>query len=576
MRAFQLALAVVLSACSAAVHGKAVFAHFMVGNVGGWTTSQWSSDIAVAQAAGIDGFALNVAAIDTMTPPGPQTLANAFSAAQSLGFKLFFSFDYLAQGAWPRSDILTLLNRYANHPAYFQHPPTNQPLVSTFEGTGNTFDWISIKAQTNVFFVPDYSSLGPLGAVLTGVADGLFSWSAWPDGPSIISTVLDLLYQVLLGSKPYMMPVSPWFYTNLPNWSKNWLWRGDSLWFDRWNQVLSADPEYVQIISWNDYGESHYIAPLHSEQYGLFSVGGAPYNYAANMPHDGWRQFLPYLISQYKTGRASITTESLVSWFRLSPANACSTGGTTGNTASQGQVVYDPATLAQDRVFFSALLSSSAQVSIAIGRVTQRGSWSSIPSGGSGIYFGSVPFNGLTGAVTVTISRNGKIVAQMQGATVSKQCTNGISSWNAWVGSAVAGGQTGANALAIPGATPATTLTTTTKPRTTTATLAKATTTPATAKEAAGAGTVCVSGTGSGNFIGLCQFACQFGYCPSPCTCTATGVQIPELPATGGNGYPLISAGSRCAYTGLCSYSCSHGYCPPTACGRNPAGAAGC
>jgi hypothetical protein len=26
---------------------------------------------------------------------------------------------------------------------------------------------------------------------------------------------------------PYMMPVSPWFFTNLPGYKKNWIWRGD-------------------------------------------------------------------------------------------------------------------------------------------------------------------------------------------------------------------------------------------------------------------------------------------------------------------------------------------------------------
>jgi hypothetical protein len=61
-----------------------------------------------------------------------------------------------------------------------------------------------------------------------------------------------------------MAPVSPWFYTNLPGYDKNWLWRGDSLWVDRWNQLIAGEfqPEFVQIISWNDYGESHYIGLL--------------------------------------------------------------------------------------------------------------------------------------------------------------------------------------------------------------------------------------------------------------------------------------------------------------------------
>ena len=44
---------------------------------------------------------------------------------------------------------------------------------------------------------------------------------------------------------------------------------------------------------------------------------------------------LPFAIDTYKTGHATITKEVLVSWYRLTPAAACGTGGTTGNTAAQ-------------------------------------------------------------------------------------------------------------------------------------------------------------------------------------------------------------------------------------------------
>lgn len=77
-----------------------------------------------------------------------------------------------------------------------------------------------------------------------------------------MNTYTDAAYNVSLAGLPYMMPVSPWFYTNLPGYGKNWLWAGDELWFDRWQEVWSFQPEWVEIISWNDFGESHYIGPL--------------------------------------------------------------------------------------------------------------------------------------------------------------------------------------------------------------------------------------------------------------------------------------------------------------------------
>ncbi|KAK7756794.1 Glucan endo-1,3-alpha-glucosidase agn1 [Diatrype stigma] len=562
---------------------KAVFAHFMVGNVAAFAQADWESDISLAQTAGIDGFALNIAAGDTTNDA---SLALAFSAADAKGFKLFFSFDYAAWGAWDAGRVTDLINTYKGRGSYYKQG--SQPLVSTFEGTANSGDWASIRSNTGAFFMPDYSSIGASKAVATGVVDGLFSWEAWPNGATDMTTTGDESYISALAGKPYMMPVSPWFYTNLPGYGKNWVWRGEGLWYDRWQQVMEIQPEFVEIITWNDYGESHYIGPLHENEFGLFTSGyvtspysflmrivskiqsltprshsGAPFNYVEGMPHDGWRLFLPYLIQQYKTGSATISNEGLTAWYRLNPNTVCSTGSTTGNDDGHGQVEVAPSAILEDKIFFSALLSSTADVSVSIGGAVQAGTWENKPSGGSGIYFGSVPFNGGTGDVVVTISRNGKTVAQINGAAITTACTQNIENWNAWVGSATAGSG---------GVTPPAT---TTPPTTTAAPPATTTTTPPSTPTYGSQ--VCVGGTGEGNFEGLCDFTCQYGYCPTGvCTCLAYGTQKTLPPATGKAGYPLVNEDGRCGYVGLCSFVYNYGYYPASACGTDPAGAAGC
>ncbi|CAI7647402.1 unnamed protein product [Penicillium pancosmium] len=78
-------------------------------------------------------------------------------------------------------------------------------------------------------------------------------------------------------------------------------------------------------------------------------------------------------------------------------------------------------------------------------------------------------------------------------------------------------------------------------------------------------GNVCTGGTGPGNYVGLCNFCCRYGYCPpGPCTCTQYGASIPAPPSTGWHGAPL--PGGNNSYLGLCSFACDHGYCPSTAC----------
>lgn len=75
----------------------------------------------------------------------------------------------------------------------------------------------------------------------------------WPNGPNNVSTSADTAWTDVLyrNGKSYMMGVSPWFYTNLVNYKKNWLWRGDDAWYRRWQQVVQLKPLLVQIVTWN-------------------------------------------------------------------------------------------------------------------------------------------------------------------------------------------------------------------------------------------------------------------------------------------------------------------------------------
>ncbi|KAK4097654.1 glycoside hydrolase family 18 protein [Parathielavia hyrcaniae] len=522
-------LAAVLGACGA--QAKAVFAHFMVGNTASFDVARWTDNINLAKQAHIDAFALNIA---YGWEDNEKQLSNAFAAAAPAGFKLFFSFDYAGgTGPWPLDKVRTLIRTYGKHAAHYQY--NGLPLVSTFEGPDQADDWHTINSgDTSCFFIPDWSSLGagPAVAAGNGVANGLFSWAAWPTGLLNTTTYVDASYKLALGNKPYMMPVSPWFFTNMPGFDKNWLWNSGDLWHQRWQQILGLDfePEFLQIISWNDYGESHYIGPLDDTQYEAFDRGKAPYNYVKNMPHDGWREHLPYLIDLYKTGTATFTRESLVTWFRTSLEGACADGGTTGNTASQLQLEHSPQTLMRDRLYFSALLTSYAELRVTYGGTNYVvKNWDATPDGGVGIYHTSIPISTTSGAWSAAIVRNGVTIIDYdvpQG--VSASCPNGITNWNPWVGSK----QGSATVSGKP-------------PRTI-------------------AEQECVEGWGPDNFRGLCSFTCSYGYCPSgACVCTNNGGARTKPNSTGVRGYP---ANGDANYGGLCSFACNFGFCPEHAC----------
>lgn len=167
------------------------------------------------------------------------------------------------------------------------------------------------------------------------------------------------------------------------------------LWYDRWAEILYFDPDYVEIISWNDFGESHHIGPLYVDdgEYDAFTIGEAPFNYAKDMPHDGWRELLPFVIDMYKTGEATISQEKLTAWYRVTPKDAaCDNGGTTGNTASQLELEFWPYDVVQDKIFYSALLAEEQSVTVTVGGVDVGAGWTKTPSGGAGIYHGSVEY----------------------------------------------------------------------------------------------------------------------------------------------------------------------------------------
>ncbi|KAF7507615.1 hypothetical protein GJ744_010285 [Endocarpon pusillum] len=390
----------------------------------------WAFDLAMAKAAKIDGFAMNIAAGD---PNTDAVLAAAYSAAEAVGdFKMFLSFDYLSMGAWGIDQVINKINQYKSSPAQFRYD--SKPLVSTFEGVSNIGDWSGIKSATGCFFIPDWSSLGPAGfASHLDTADGAFSWDAWPEGAEDKTTEADEQWTNMLSGKPFMMPVSPWFYTNMPNWHKNWLWRGDNLWHDRWQQVIRLQPAMVQILTWNDFGESSYIGPIHQ---GSVPEGA---EYVVDMPHEAWLKFLPHYIDTYKAGSSTTfpfnslvasPEEGITFWYKRNPGKSGDNGGTTGNNPAQGQPALAPELVSQDIIFVCALVAEPSDVIVSIG-----GAGTSLRATHSGINHFSVTLDGRTGVVDFKIQRNEREIISATGPEITNSCKNGLVNWNAFVGS---------------------------------------------------------------------------------------------------------------------------------------------
>ncbi|KAI0430520.1 glycoside hydrolase family 71 protein [Xylaria sp. FL1042] len=393
---------------------REVFAHYIVGLTSGQTRDEWQQDISEAKGSGIDGFALNVGAQDTYNDAQLQL---AYDVASSNGFLLFLSFDMQAS-QWSADQIISYINTYKVYSSQFT--VNSLPVVSTFEGPSQSDIWSGVRSATGgIFLIPDWASLGAQGVGdKLSLIDGAFNWGAWPEANQLtMSTGNDVAYKSVLQGKPYMMGVSPYFYTStisipepplrhssgltgraadLPG--KNWYSSSDSLWFDRWKQVLDINPEYIEIITWNDYGESSYInAPIDHQ-----IVAGAG-TYVNGFDHTAFRFVLPYFISAYKAGNADVAvpSEGAVAWYRTTPAAICGDGGTVwgqGGSASAAQGT-------QDVVSVIALTNAPTDITVQIGSGDSGQSVSATSTVGKASFY-EVPTNGRTGAVTVTL--NGK------------------------------------------------------------------------------------------------------------------------------------------------------------------------
>ncbi|KAL3455761.1 glycosyl hydrolase family 71-domain-containing protein [Aspergillus heterothallicus] len=289
---------------------KAVFAHYMVGSM---KQEQAPIDVQDAIAAGFDGFALNTHTLESTDTWNLNAIQWLFDAAAGTGFKLFISFDM----SWGLSTarLPAFLSRFSSQEAYYK--VDGRPFVSTFWG-GNipNSQWDSdfIQPLTSTgsrpFFVPDFDDWsGWPNNFFTNfpVVDGGFSWeAAWPDpgtGQSTVSDAVDrnVLAQAQAAGKVYMMPLSIFQFKWFGN--DRWYRIGEINLAQRMQQILSLQPDFVEMLTWNDAGEGHYVGNVWPEQIAGTDIPA----YSDGFDHKGWLQVITPFISAYKAGITDIS-----------------------------------------------------------------------------------------------------------------------------------------------------------------------------------------------------------------------------------------------------------------------------
>ncbi|KAI0854999.1 glycoside hydrolase family 71 protein [Xylaria cubensis] len=430
-------LAASSSLLGTAAEAKLVFAHYLVGGIDP-NSDHAQQDIQQAAAAGFDAFALNIGA------PGADWLKSAvtqlFNYADSRNdFKLFFSFDFYQEG-----DInahAALYTQFANRASYLRYGNANQPVVSSFSGGNIGVDaWRNFKTANNVYLIPNpeadgnyYSQPATFFQNWGNAIDGVFSWETnWPDVSDTpgtnVSSARDAAVKQAADSvgKTYVMGLSTLQYKHCCG--DSWYRNGETTLLERMNQILKLSPEFTEVITWNDAGESHYIGPSWPETVTpeILQYGDTDEN-----PHTGWQPLISSFINAYKTGASD--TSALVPangasfagavWYR-GVLKSCLNNGGDGTPRGSGG--------ASDTIVYAVVLPANSQGFQV--RVSSGGQVLATQSLAAGLSYNSI--EGLrTGAQLLELlDGSGNVVAKAASKVdVSDQPTNGFCNFNYYV-----------------------------------------------------------------------------------------------------------------------------------------------
>jgi glucan endo-1,3-alpha-glucosidase len=172
----------------------------------------------------------------------------------------------------------------------------------------------------------------------------------------------------------------------------------------QWQSVIEYQkPEWVELITWNDWSEGSYFSPVDDiNKYW-------PYSFTKRLGffklHRGYYNLSKYYIQWYKSGRKpEIKEDKLFFFYRTQPLNSVAQRDSLGGVKEiHGDV--------KDVIYVTTLLKSPAKLTVVTG-----GKFYSYNLNGGGTENVRVPFN--VGKQLFEINRNGKRIISAQGEDI--------------------------------------------------------------------------------------------------------------------------------------------------------------
>jgi glucan endo-1,3-alpha-glucosidase len=420
--------------------------------------------------------------------------AQMFEAAARLntGFKLMFSADMCCGNAM--ADVEDMVRRFANDARYsqFYFKHNGEFVLTTFSGDAmGTGFWSQVKsdlasganpstttepsalaevagapsnAPVNIFLVPAFFWGGEIpttAAVQQGfsqwssVIDGSFYWgiAGVPgSGGSLDQIPSSESYASVVhgGGKLYMAPICLQFWG--ANADRYFEYSGAAGMRKMWMDAINVShPDWVEIITWNDFIEGSYVSPIddpNKYQFANFlDTTGVPSTTLGYFhSHIGATALLPYFISWYKTGVQPTLSNDSIYWFYRTQSMNSNPGVPTVTAATN----YGPVA---DVIYVTANLAAPGTLKVTSG---SQVSTFNLPAGSSDV---QAPF--MVGSTPVfELDRNGSAAISAVSGTdaiqAAPQFNDYYYSTGSATGSAVPPSNTPPTPASVPGGVTAT------------------------------------------------------------------------------------------------------------------------
>jgi hypothetical protein len=360
---------------------KLVFAHYMV-CCPRWgqeaTVSQFEQEIKDAQQHKIDGFVLNIGSWFKEAYYRRIT-EGLFAAAEQLdsGFLLIFSPDHLTVDE--TADFIKTFGKSKN---YFKLD--GKPVVSSYGGDP---DWAAEVRRLlkqngiDIVLVPswDYTH-GDLTVRFdprktlqyrvfnrviqeTPDLDGFFNFGTGDTPKNEVQSIHDITQRLKSLGKISMMGIAP-YYRGFGVNSRVFEYDGFTGMAEQWWAAIEANVDWVEIVTWNDWGESTYVAPFGSPaDQDLWN-----YHWGPLLAHDKYLDASAYYIEWFKMGlKPAIKCDRIFYFYRLHTKDLKAlvdpTNGMTGQPTGWQSL--------DDSIFFTAFLKRDLSASVSVGNVAR-------------------------------------------------------------------------------------------------------------------------------------------------------------------------------------------------------------